>query len=380
MSGSKNLLYRCLLPAAPRVSGMHLTHSEGHPLSNAGGFESLLRRHHVSGGAFLFRTGNQESRLYTRAFHTDVSPSGNTFFRVASVTKMATALLAFRMQDLGFLDLNAPISSFLPDAASVPDLQGVTASHLLSHTSGLSDPPDLESMLLHRKPYPNAVAGQRICAPGACFHYSNLGFGLLGCLFESVLNQPLGKIYQDYLFVPLGMRASLEGCSLPEQSIMPVIRILPYHPGTSLAVTSLGRIPLSAPDPLLHYGHTAGSLYTDLMSLARLLVCIRDGGAPLLSSGLPMKRQTASYGRLSPQLSYGSGLLIIRDSRISSGPVYGHQGFAYGCVDGAFWEEDTGNLMISLNGGCSEARVGRLGLMNHDFCRFAFRKELPLWK
>ena len=93
-----------------------------------------------------------------------------------------------------------------------------------------------------------------------------------------------------------------------------------------------------------------------------------------------MRRRISSYGSVSPTLSYGSGLLQILDSRISSGIVFGHQGFAYGCVDGAFWEDTTGNIMISLNGGCSEARTGRLGIANLDLCRFAFRKELPSWK
>ena len=56
-----------------------------------------------------------------------------------------------------------------------------------------------------------------------------------------------------------------------------------------------------------------------------------------------------------------------------------HQGFADGCADGAFFEETTGNIMITLNGGCSEARQGRLGLMNRDMLHYAFRKELPSW-
>ena len=123
-------------------------------------------------------------------------------------------------------------------------------------------------------------------------------------------------------------------------------------------------------------------MYTDLPSLTRLVCCIRDGGDPLLSrqySGY-MKKEVSSYGSLSPTLAYGSGLLIIRDRRISDAPVFGHQGFAYGCVDGAFWEETTGNIIISLNGGCSEARTGRLGIANLDLCRWTFRKEMPQWK
>ena len=162
---------------------------------------------------------------------------------------------------------------------------------------------------------------------------------------------------------------------------MPVVRVLPYHPEKSLTVTPLGRFPLTVPDPLHHYGHTAGSMYTDIRSLYRLLLCIRDNGAPLVSSsGISvMKKIHASYGALSPTLSYGLGLLVISDPRLSSCPVMGHQGFAYGCADGAFWEDNTGHVMIILNSGCSEARDGRLGLCNRDMLRWTFQKELPSW-
>ena len=297
---------------------------------------------------------------------------------------MATALLAVRMMDLGLICADTPVSSLLPDGENIPELKDIRISHLLSHTSGLTDPPDLEQMLNRNTPFAKAVAGRRINAPGNTFRYSNLGFGLLGCVFEYLLNKPVGEIYREYLFMPLEMNATLEGCSIPEGQIMPVIRIRPRqkHPAAGLRVTQLGRLPLEKPDPTLHYGHTAGSMYTDLPSLVKMTLCIRDGGAPLLSpkySGY-MQKQLASYGKLSPTLFYGSGLLIIRDHRISSGPVYGHQGFAYGCVDGAFWEESTGHMMISLNGGCSEARSGRLGMANLDLCRWAFGEELSGWK
>ena len=52
---------------------------------------------------------------------------------------------------------------------------------------------------------------------------------------------------------------------------------------------------------------------------------------------------------------------------------------AYGCVDGAFIEEGTGRKVVFLNGGASEAREGKLGLVNKDVLTWAFRKEFPEW-
>ena len=379
----KNLLYRAALPVlSPAIPKNPVRRVTGHPLIMEKKLSSLIRRNHISGGALCLQSGQDTSMIFTQAVHTDLPAEDNTYFRVASITKMATALLCVTLMDQGILDPETPVAELLPEGDHTDELRDIRLHHLLSHTSGLADPHGLEGLLLKRTLYTDALKGCRKSAPGEVFRYSNLGFGLIGCILESVFNQPVEQVYQQHLFKPLKLDASLEGCSLPEERIMPVIRILPYRTGSGIRVTRLGRLPISQPDPMRHYGYTAGSMYITLPSLLRLITCIRNHGDPLLSSRYAdyMKQDVVSYGDVSPTLSYGHGLLIIRDRRISESPVYGHQGFAYGCVDGAFWEESTGNILISVNGGCSEARSGRLGIVNLDLCRWAFRKELPVWK
>ena len=378
----KNLAYRALLPFwAPASDRDPISDVSGHPLAERKELSRILRKHHVLGGSILISSGNDRALILSCCGSTCQAAAEDSMFRVASITKAAAAMLVLRFRDEGLLDLDAPVTEVLKDGRDLPDLQGVTLTHLLSHMSGLSDPVNLESLLGSGTPYPDAVRGVRFAEPGIAFRYSNLGFGLIGCILETVTGRPLGALFRERLFGPLGMNATIEGCLVPPEKIMPVIRVLPYRPGTGLTLTALGKAPLDHPDPLRHYGHTAGSMYTDIVSLQKMLGCIRDGGAPLLSkeSASLMKKQHAVYGAISPTLSYGLGLLIIRDPALSSGRILGHQGFAYGCADGAFWEEDTGRLMIFLNGGCSEARTGRLGLCNRDMIRWAFRKELPQW-
>ena len=381
-SGLKNTLYRFALPfLAPSVPESPIAAAYGHPIFQKNSFLSVLRKNHISGAAIRIQSGPSYSSLFTKAFHTDRIPDQTTFFRVASITKMATALLAARLMDIGLLDPDSPVSDLLPDGKNIPDLAGIRFFHLLSHTSGLTDPPGLEAILLSQKPYQTALKGSRRNDPGAVFHYSNLGFGLIGSIFEALLNQSVEQVFHQFCFEPLGINATLEASSLPDHRIMPVVRIMPYHPENAILRTSLGNLPVHFPDPEYHYGYTAGSMYIDLPSLATLTSCVRDGGFPLLSPAYAgyMKKEKGTYGSVSPTLSYGSGLLIVRDSRISDSVLYGHQGFAYGCADGVFWEESTGNLFISMNGGASEARSGRFGLVNLHLCRWAFREELPRW-
>ena len=377
----KNILYRTALPfAAPSAGTDPLLPVSGHRINDLNGLSRIIRRHHMLGGSVLISDGKDFSLVFERPSSVR-SPDADSYFRVASITKMATALLSLLLGHDGLVDPDEPVARYLPESDGIPDLDGVSLRHLLSHTSGLSDPPDLEKKLEAGLPYRDAVSGARFADPGTVFRYSNLGFGLVGCMMEYVTGIPLGTLFSTRIFIPLGMNASIEGCTLPEDRIMPVVRILPYHSEKALTVTPLGRSPLIEPDPLRHYGHTAGSMYTDIRSLYRLLSCIRDNGAPLVSSpGISvMKKIHASYGALSPSLSYGLGLLVINDSRLSSFPIMGHQGFAYGCADGAFWEEGTGRVMIILNSGCSEAREGRLGLCNRDMLRWSFQKELSSW-
>lgn len=378
----KNNLYRLLLPViAPRPGKKPVSGFSGHSINHLRSFSRLIRKHHVLGSATFLSSGNDHALIFTSSSHPLHTANTETYFRVASITKIATAVLVMHLADRSVLAPDVPVADFFPGHDLNSMLDGITLMHLLSHTSGLVDPPGLEESLEKGIPFTQYFPAVRRFPPGHSFHYSNLGFGIIGCVLESVLNRSVGEIYRHYLFEPLHMNATLEGCLLPENMIMPVTRILPWKKGHDLVCTVLGSNPLHTPDPLRHYGHTAGSMYTDILSLEKLLMAVADSSVHFLSdhSRLLMKQIHSSYGSLSPTLSYGLGLLRIEDRWISDSCIFGHQGFAYGCADGAFWEEDTGRFLIFLNGGCSEARNGRLGMANRDLMHWAFRKELPSW-
>ena len=379
---TKNMVYRLMLPLfAPRC-GLHpITSVSGHPLRFYHTAEKIFRKYHVLGSATILSSGNEQSLILTSSSRPHHQSYATTFFRVASITKLATAVLTLHLAENRFVRIDDPVSRFFP-AHKLPALfDSITLRHLLSHTSGIIDPPDLESALVRGIPFPELISHQSHIQPGISFHYSNLAYGLIGCVLESVFQEPVSGIFNEHLFSPLQMNATLEGCRLDQQKIMPVTRIFPYHHGQDLILTQLGQKPLSCTDPLRHYGHTAGSMYADIDSVYRLLKVLSDENSTFLKNTTvdEIKKQHASYGTLSPTLSYGLGLLRINDSSLSDHMIYGHQGFAYGCADGAFWEESTGRIMITLNGGCSESRNGRLGTANRDFLRYAFRKELPSW-
>ncbi|MDO5144857.1 MAG: serine hydrolase domain-containing protein [bacterium] len=385
----RNLMYLAALPLLAPSPGGQMTHLRaGEALRDPKGYERLLVRHHVLGSTLRLSDGARFSQVDTSIRKPAHHAQSNTLYRVASITKTATALVTLRLheQEPGLLD--AQVAQLLPDGEAEEALRGVTVRQLLSHTSGLRDTPALDQALAQGGSWHDvlrhpAVRGSR---PGERFCYCNFAFGLLGCALEQLSGQTVDGLFREQLFDPIGMDAALDASTLDRSRMMPISRVLPYHSGRDVLVTPLGGKSLTAPDPLRHFGHTAGAMYTTALSLSRMLTLINQRGAwehtQLLKPTTvdEMTRQHATYGAASPGMHYGLGLVLLRDPSISGSLVIGHQGYAYGCADGAFLETETGRQMVFLNGGCSEARDGRLGLCNRDLLRWALGKELPAWK
>ncbi len=380
----KNLLYRLALPLAPSPRGQMRHETFGRSLNTQKEYERILIRHHVLGASLLLDDPVAGTSLTCTSVETPRHiATEETMFRVASITKMATALVTLMMVDDGAFTLDTPVDTLLPDAHGLSALAGITVKHLLCHTSGLRDIPAYDLALKKAESY-HAVLnapGVRVGQPGEEMAYCNFGFGLLGCILEQTSGLDLEQLFQRRLFEPLGMRATLNAATLDVQHIMPISRVLPYHAGRDTLIPPLGRVPLNQPDPLRHFGYTAGAMYTDGRSLLRLLQLIGHQGAAngrQLISKKAMACMTTLQASTSIR-SYGLGLVLLNRPNISPNRLLGHQGFAYGCVDGAFIEEQTGRSVVFLNGGASEARAGRLGLVNQAVLTWAIQKEFPSW-
>lgn len=244
---AKNLLYRAALPIlAPRSRGQMTHHASGHPLTTLPNYERILAKHHVFGASLLLQDGANCALCNTSTAKPEHLAQENTRYRVASITKMATALVTLRCIDNGLFALDSEAASLLPDGEKAPALSGVTVRHLLCHTSGLRDLPILDDCLKEGKPYTELLRQPEIraCAPGQQLIYSNFGFGLLGCILERQTGLCIEPLFQEMLFRPLHMRATLDASTLNEAEIMPITRVLPYRAGQELRVTALGRHPL----------------------------------------------------------------------------------------------------------------------------------------
>jgi peptidoglycan/LPS O-acetylase OafA/YrhL/CubicO group peptidase (beta-lactamase class C family) len=137
----------------------------------------------------------------------------DTPVRIASVSKMFTAVVVLQLVEEGRLSLDEPIATWLPD--SVPSGQRITVRHLLQHTTGLYDyledrrligemqsntsyewqPQDLVD---YASRFPQRALGR--------WDYSSTNYVVLGMLVERVTGQPLAQQVRTRIFEPLGMR------------------------------------------------------------------------------------------------------------------------------------------------------------------------------
>lgn len=129
-----------------------------------------------------------------------------SIYDLASLTKVVgTATAAMILWDEGRLDLDAPVSKYVP-AFSGGAKDEVTIRHLLTHTSGLPAGRDLRRLATSPWDARTIVMSTTLaCRPGACQIYSDLGADVLGFAVEAIAGQGLDAFLEERVFTPLGM-------------------------------------------------------------------------------------------------------------------------------------------------------------------------------
>src|SRR6185295_15357235 len=129
-----------------------------------------------------------------------IKVSPQTLFEIGSISKSFVAIAVLQLAEEGKLDLNKPVTNYLPWLKIESKFSPFTTHHLLSHTSGLSNIP----LLLRTAATPLGVSFE----PGTKWVYSNIGYALLGFLIEAVDKRPFADALRQRVLVPLGMNAS----------------------------------------------------------------------------------------------------------------------------------------------------------------------------
>jgi len=148
----------------------------------------------------------------------------NSLFRIASVSKLVTAIGVMQLVEQGKIALDEDVSLYLGFTLRNPHfpMQKITTRMLLSHTSGILDGQrysigpqySLKEFFFPSGKFwekgahfadKNAQNGLPL---GQFFHYANLNFGVLGTLIERVSGQRFDRFMQASLFEPMEIDAA----------------------------------------------------------------------------------------------------------------------------------------------------------------------------
>ena len=142
-----------------------------------------------------------------------LSVDEDTLFQIGSTTKTVTATAAMRLAEMGQLDLNIPIRTYLPNfrLADEDVAARATLQHVFTHTGGwLGDYFDdfgrgdnaLTKIVDQMRELP------QLTPLGKVWSYNNAGYYLAGRVIEVVSGKPYETAIQELVLDPLGMSNS----------------------------------------------------------------------------------------------------------------------------------------------------------------------------
>lgn len=139
----------------------------------------------------------------------------HTVFTIGSITKQFTGGAILKLEEMGALSVDDPISKFFTDVPT--DKQDITIHQLLTHSAGFpgaigsdEDPIGTGDFLAQ------AMNTELLFEPGSAYEYSNVGYSLLGILVEQLSDQSYESFLHEHFFEPAGMTRT--GYVLPDWS------------------------------------------------------------------------------------------------------------------------------------------------------------------
>jgi CubicO group peptidase (beta-lactamase class C family) len=168
--------------------------------------ERLMQEAHVPG--LTMAATDREHLLRTSAYGvvdlaTQQPVTPDTLFEIGSLGKQFTSIALLQLRDEGIVDLQAPVSQYLPWFKVQSDYPPITPHHLLTHTAGLHRGTDLAPHGLYEV---WALRKSKVrTPPGTTCIYSNIGYKILGFLLEALTGQASHEVIRSRVLEPLGM-------------------------------------------------------------------------------------------------------------------------------------------------------------------------------
>jgi CubicO group peptidase (beta-lactamase class C family)/D-alanyl-D-alanine dipeptidase len=140
--------------------------------------------------------------------------SADTVYRIGSVSKLFTDIAIMQLVERGELNLEAPVTDYLPDFhPKNPFGTPITLRQLMSHRSGLLREPPVGNYFETSQPTLTATVHslnetELVFAPNTHTKYSNAAIAVVGYLLEARSHEPFAQYLKSSVLDPMGMRHS----------------------------------------------------------------------------------------------------------------------------------------------------------------------------
>jgi CubicO group peptidase (beta-lactamase class C family) len=213
--------------------------------------------------------------VYTKAYGVSDIESGRpvsekTLFQVGSISKLTTALLLAQLSAESKVDLNAPISRYVPELSG-KRVGAVTTHQLMSLSGGwvdLAEPNGNrdEGRLaeMARKQTDDVLFTE----PGSVYSYSNVGYGMVGYIAEAAVGRPFATLRDSVV---------LRGLGMPRATSRPGVAMT-YDFSLGHAGPTGGAATVVRPMPDNGAERPAGFLWISAAELARVAIALMNDG------------------------------------------------------------------------------------------------------
>ncbi len=262
-------------------------------------------------------------------------PTKDTIYMAGSITKTVVATAFLQLWEQDYFDLDDDVNSYLPFSLRNPIYpdEPITFRMLLSHQSSLSELLNLqyyffftnysvdlleEYLVPGGKIYSDRIWSDR--RPGEGFEYANIGYEILGYIFEQMTHQSIEQYCEEHIFQPLGMNNTH-------------FHVYDYSNHEHLAISYAWRL-FYVPFPQYDIGVTAaGGIRTTLSDLSTYFIAHMNQGTNGEVSILQPNTTALMHSIQFPEnnsgnsFQYGLGWMIDTSGKK---PFEGHTGGVFG--------------------------------------------------
>jgi CubicO group peptidase (beta-lactamase class C family) len=372
-----------------------------------------ISQNNIIGGAFcLF----ESDKIIAKGAH-GIGQIGknlqiNSLARVASISKLVTAICLLKLVQEGKIDLDQDCSPYLGFKLAHPNFpqSPISARMILSHTSGIRDGENYKGVIGEKlsdflitggAQFNNGEHWAKSQTPLGGFCYSNLGMGVIAQIIENVSKQRFDLFAKTQIFDPIGAK-----CGFNWSGILPS-DLLNYSPlyrrannGNEWNIQVDGdilnrQLPTIFAKPNMSLKDyeigtngllfsPQGGLRASVLDLVKIANVLMGANEILNPQSIENMRQIVWDSNISKVqdggengafMAFGTGIHIIKADNNApikglKSKLFGHYGEAYGLLGGLWFEPNSKKgFAYFVNGSLEQPKTGQSGL-------FAIEEEI----